>query len=32
MEAQGRTLVNEFKDWKGTNDQIDDVCVVGVRL
>lgn len=32
METQGRTLENEFKDWKGTNDQIDDVCVLGVRL
>lgn len=25
-------LANEFDSWKGTQDQIDDVCVMGIRI
>lgn len=32
MNDQATLLENEFMDWKGTNDQIDDVCVLGIRL
>lgn len=32
MEEQGRQLVSTFDSWKGNLDQIDDVCVLGVRL
>jgi len=32
MLQQKEFLENEFKNWKGNLDQIDDVCVVGVKL
>lgn len=32
MEQQGQTLEHNFIDWKGTLEQVDDVCVIGVRL
>jgi serine phosphatase RsbU (regulator of sigma subunit)/Tfp pilus assembly protein PilF len=32
MEVQHEKLKNHFDNWKGALDQIDDVCVVGVRL
>ncbi|MEN9997634.1 MAG: hypothetical protein RI922_624 [Bacteroidota bacterium] len=32
MSDQESLLENEFMDWKGANDQIDDVCIVGIRL
>jgi serine phosphatase RsbU (regulator of sigma subunit) len=32
MEEQHQILVKTFDDWKGTNDQVDDVCVFGVRI
>ncbi len=32
MADQHKKLKNEFLDWKGTNSQLDDVCIVGVRL
>jgi serine phosphatase RsbU (regulator of sigma subunit)/Tfp pilus assembly protein PilF len=32
MEKQ-KTLIDEaFNNWKGNNEQVDDVCVIGVRL
>ncbi|MCB0401305.1 MAG: SpoIIE family protein phosphatase, partial [Flavobacteriales bacterium] len=32
MEKQ-RQLINEaFENWKGSLDQLDDVCIIGVRL
>lgn len=32
MEAQKEILEKTLKDWKGQTPQIDDVCVIGVRL
>lgn len=32
MTNQKRILENELKNWKGVNDQIDDICIVGIRL
>lgn len=31
-EEQKEQLETTFEDWKGENDQIDDVCVMGVRV
>jgi serine phosphatase RsbU (regulator of sigma subunit) len=32
MELQGRLLEDAFEKWRGNNEQIDDVCVFGVRI
>ena len=32
METQKQLLETEFNDWKGDLEQIDDVCVIGVRV
>ena len=32
MEEQKRIIDETFEKWKGTCDQIDDVCVIGVRV
>lgn len=32
MPIQGEILTSTFKEWKGDYDQIDDICVVGVKL
>lgn len=32
MREQQEALHNEFKNWKGNLEQIDDVCVIGVRV
>jgi len=32
MEKQQHTLETAFEDWKGNLEQLDDVCVIGVRL
>lgn len=32
MDKQKETLKNTFDDWKGGLEQVDDVCVIGVRL
>ena len=32
MEEQHEMLEKEFQQWKGDHDQIDDVCVMGVRV
>ncbi len=32
MEEQHEHLHQKFEEWKGELDQIDDVCVIGVRL
>lgn len=29
---QEQKLAEEFDKWKGTNEQIDDVCIIGVRI
>jgi serine phosphatase RsbU (regulator of sigma subunit)/Tfp pilus assembly protein PilF len=32
MNEQEQKLNEEFTTWKGINEQIDDVCIIGVRL
>lgn len=32
MEEQKNTLNTSFENWKGALEQVDDVCVIGVRL
>jgi serine phosphatase RsbU (regulator of sigma subunit) len=32
MEEQSQILNQKFEDWKGNLEQVDDVCVIGVRL
>ena len=31
MEKQGLIIENAFETWRGENEQIDDVCVIGIR-
>lgn len=32
MEDQKKILTKEFEDWKGNNEQVDDVLVIGVKI
>jgi serine phosphatase RsbU (regulator of sigma subunit) len=32
MDEQKNTLEKHFNDWKGNHEQIDDVCIIGVKL
>lgn len=32
MEEQRTDLIKEFDAWKGNEEQVDDVCVIGVRV
>jgi serine phosphatase RsbU (regulator of sigma subunit) len=32
LKEQRTLLHQEFDQWKGTNEQVDDVCVIGVRI
>ncbi len=32
MQEQKKALRNSFKDWQGNLEQLDDVCVIGVRV
>lgn len=32
MEDQGKELMRVFNEWKGDFEQLDDVCVIGVRV
>ena len=32
IDKQNQLLAEEFDKWKGNQDQIDDVCVMGVRI
>lgn len=32
MQEQRKALDNEFNNWKGSLEQIDDVCVIGIRV
>lgn len=32
MDAQQDKILNEFVNWKGDLEQIDDVCVIGVKI
>ena len=32
MLEQEQKLAEEFNKWKGSNEQVDDVCIIGVRI
>jgi serine phosphatase RsbU (regulator of sigma subunit) len=32
MNNQRQLLVEEFQNWRGSNEQVDDVCVIGIRV
>ncbi len=32
MQEQRKRIKNEFRNWKGDYDQIDDICVIGARI
>ena len=32
MEEQKNSLAQHFNNWKGTLDQVDDVCIIGVKI
>ncbi|MEA3460723.1 MAG: SpoIIE family protein phosphatase, partial [Bacteroidota bacterium] len=32
MEKQRQIIDNTFEEWRGSNEQIDDVCVIGIRI
>ncbi len=32
MLEQEKKLAEEFENWKGENEQVDDVCIIGVRI
>jgi len=32
MEAQKESFYRSFKNWRGAGKQIDDICVMGVRV
>lgn len=32
MDEQHNTLLAEFRDWQGDEEQVDDVCIMGVKV
>ena len=32
MEKQYLDLKSEFKNWIGENEQIDDLCIMGIKI
>ena len=32
MQEQEKSLFQAFKDWKGNNEQVDDVLIIGIRV
>lgn len=32
MEAQAKIVYEAFSDWKGDKEQVDDVCVIGIKI
>ena len=32
IEEQGVKIQEEFHSWKGNHDQVDDICVMGLRF
>ena len=32
LNDQKEILINAFNEWKGTLEQVDDVCVIGIRI
>jgi hypothetical protein len=32
MEQQKEIIERAFEDWQGSYDQVDDVCMIGIRI
>jgi serine phosphatase RsbU (regulator of sigma subunit) len=32
LDRQREVLISDFEDWKGTGQQTDDICVMGIRV
>jgi serine phosphatase RsbU (regulator of sigma subunit) len=32
MDTQKELILEKFRDWRGNNEQVDDVCIIGVRI
>ena len=32
MEKQFKIINNSFEEWRGNQDQVDDICIIGVRI
>ena len=32
MEQQNSELETYFEEWKGSEEQVDDVCIIGIRI
>ncbi len=32
MEEQKKRLIDSFNNWKGTLEQVDDICIIGLRV
>ncbi len=32
MDDQQKKLTDHFEDWKSSLEQVDDVCIIGIRL
>ncbi len=32
LEAQKQALINTYLEWKGTYEQIDDICIFGIKI
>lgn len=32
MEEQQKNIIKTFEEWKGYNEQVDDICVLGIRI
>jgi hypothetical protein len=32
MEEQKLKLEKEFEEWRGDMEQVDDVCIIGIRV
>ena len=32
MDAQHNLILQEFKNWKANFEQIDDVCIMGMKI
>jgi len=32
MEEQRRLIDEAFENWRGSLEQIDDVCIIGIRI